>query len=824
MKILYSWLLDYVPYEGTPQHLAEILTDLGLSVESLTQLGAEYKGVVVGKVITCEAVAGSDHLSYCMVNAGDVEPYPIVCGAPNVAAGQTVAAALPGAMLPGGFLITERKLRGRLSRGMICSERELGMSDEHKGILVLPEDCVIGRPVQEYLGGVDWLFDLEVTFNRPDCLSHIGVAREVGAKLGLTVKMPPTAGEEMNHEGTKTRRGSGNKVAVARGESTSDWVSIRIDDPMRAPRYSARIVTGVKVAPSPEWMQRRLKAVGIRPISNVVDVTNYVMMELGHPLHAFDYHLVHEGKIIVRRANRGEKFTTLDNKEHTLSDTDLLIADARKGIALAGVMGGLNSEINDSTKDVLIECAVFEPAGIRITSRDRGIESESSRRFERGVDPELTLFAASRAAYLIQQLPGGEVLQGVVDAYPNKWKRPEIELRSKRVNAILATNLSAEQMRGYLGALCCEQGEPVADEAGTGSAWKVYPPSWRRDLEREIDLIEEIIRLHGYNEVGMAATSRVALEPDIEREQERRATDAIKISLVSLGLHEAICWSLTSAADATALGDGVKITKVINPLSEDLSRLRTSLAPGLLRAVERNLNAGQGDIRLFEWGKCFWGTDSGVEEGLKLGVILTGKIRPESFADQARPIRLADVRGVVEQFARQMKLQVTISKTNELPIYYAMGAAVASGEQGSRLGVFGQISPEMALHFGIDVPVWYIDLDGDLLLHKSGETRRYHPLPRFPSATRDLAFLVEESVEAGALAGCLGREGEGLLENLELFDVYSGKGISDGKKSLAFHLSFRRSDRTLSDSEVDEMIARMVKAAWNATGAELRSI
>ncbi len=808
MKILYSWLIEYAPYQGTPQQLGDILTDIGLSVESLTQIGAEYHGVVVGKVITCEKVAGSDHLSLCTVDVGEGGILPIVCGAPNVAAGQTVAAAVPGAVLPGGFEITERKLRGVLSRGMICSERELGLSDQHKGILVLPEDCVLGTKVQQYLGGVDWLFDLEVTFNRPDCLCHIGVAREICAKLGLELRLSMPA----------------ERSATGIANQTSDWVTVTIEDGVRAPRYTARIVKGVTVGASPDWMQKRLKAVGIRPISNVVDVTNYVMMEMGHPLHAFDYHLVKDGKIVVRHASKGEKFTTLDNKEHKLSVDDLLIADSEKGIALAGVMGGLNSEIKETTKDVLIECAVFSPAGIRITSRDRGIQTESSRRFERGVDPEMTVAAATRAAELIHQLAGGEILEGVVDANPTPWKQLEIAIRSKRVNAVLATDLTTEQMRGYLGALSCKQSELASDKKTGDCTWKVYPPSWRRDLEREIDLIEEIIRMHGYNEVGMATTSRVVLEPDVQRERERHVTDAIKNALASLGLREAVCWSLISSGDAEAFKDGTEGAKVLNPLSDDLSRLRTSLAPGLLRAVERNINAGQHDIRLFEWGKCFYLKDSEIFEGLKLGIVLTGKIRPESYADKARALVLGDSRGIVEQFGDRMRLKAWSSKSNELPEYLAVGAGIKLGEDGTAAGVFGQIASETAMHFGIDIPVWYIEFDGEQLLRRAGESRRYIPLPRFPAATRDLAFFVDESIEAGEVANCLRRIDSAILESLDLFDVYAGKGIEPGKKSLAFHLSFRSNERTLADGEVDALITRMVKVAAESTGAELRSI
>lgn len=805
MKILYSWLLDYVPYQGTPQQLSEILTNLGMSVDSLTPIGAEYKGVVVGRIISCEKVAGSDHLSFCTVDVGETEPFPIVCGAPNVAGGQIVPVAVPGAMLPGGFLITERKLRGVLSRGMICSERELGLSDEHKGILVLPDNCEIGRPVQDYLGGLDWLFDLEVTFNRPDCLCHIGVAREICAKLELPLKFPEV--------------GKSSNISTIK---TSDWVSVTIDDPVKCPRYSAVIVKGVRIAPSPDWLQTRLKAIGIRPISNVVDVTNYVMMELGHPLHAFDYHLVKDGRIIVRRAVEGEQFRTLDDKEHTLVSEDLLIADPEKGIALAGVMGGLNTEINDTTTDVLIECAVFGPSGIRITSRDRGIGTESSRRFERGVDPELTLRAAMRAAELIQELSGGEILDGIVDSYPRKWKRPEITLRSNRVNAILASDLTPAQMRGYLDSLGCDQGSAVNDKKD-GEIWQVYPPSWRRDLGREIDLIEEIIRLHGYNEVGMAERSQVLLEPDVERERRRRVTDSIRNALVSLGLWESVCWSLISAGDSAALNDGIPVVKVINPLSEDLSRLRTSLAPGLMRAMERNLNAGQTNIRLFEWGKCFRATDSGVAEGWKVGVILGGNSNPESFLNKERLLSYADVRGIVEQFFRRIKIVISIENNGILPDYISNGSFIASKEIG-QIGVFGQIASKTTQHFGIDIPVWYIELDGELLLKNAGTMIRYQQLPRFPAAIRDLAFIVDETLDAGILTDCLNKYGAPLLERLDLFDIYTGRGIGDGKKSLAYHLTFRSLERTLSDNEVDEAVARMVTHARQNAVAELRSL
>lgn len=812
MKISLSWLRDFVPFDGSPEELAEILTHLGLSVESLERIGAAWNGIVVGKVVACEPVAGSDHLSYCQVEAGLGELLPIVCGAPNVAAGQTVTVALVGAELPIGLKITERKLRGLLSRGMICSERELGLSEEHQGILVLSEDCVIGRSVEEYLGGVDWVFDLEVTFNRPDCLSHLGVAREIAAKTGLPLKMPPAD-------------------PVEAATPTSEWVTVEIHDPERCPRYSARVVRGIKVAPSPLWMQNRLKAVGVRPISNVVDVTNYAMMELGHPLHAFDYHLIKDGRIIVRRASLCEKFVTLDGKEHTLADSDLLIADPERGIALAGVMGGLNTEINDATRDVLIECAVFDPVGIRCTSRDRGIASESSRRFERGVDPQMTLYAASRTAYLIQQLAGGQVLSGCVDAYPKKWRQPAIALRPARANAILATDLDAERMGNYLRALSCEVAPTETDDAAPSALTKVsgtltvHPASWRGDLEREIDLIEEIIRLHGYDEVGLAVTSQVPLEPDVARERERRLTDRIKRALVELGTHEAVCWSLISAADAAAVPNGLKPVRIINPLSEDLCRLRASLAPSLFRVVERNLNAGIEDVRLFEWGKCFWMERGEVREELRLAVAVCGRARPESWTEPTRSFELADLTGLLLQLASRLQLDSPQLVHYDTAKFLQTGGRLAVGPAATvNLGHFGQIVPEVAARFGIERPLWYIELNGDRLLQAAGQTPQFQPLPRYPVARRDLALVVNVAVCAGDLQATLAGAGGELIERVELFDVYAGRGIPDGKKSLAFHLIFRSSERTLSDTEVEALTARMIETARREFDAELRSL
>ncbi|MFH0765633.1 MAG: phenylalanine--tRNA ligase subunit beta [Calditrichota bacterium] len=797
MRVSYNWLRDFAAFPHSPQELGTLFDQLGHAVESLDEIGARWRSLRTGKVITCEKVPGSDHLSWCMVDAGAGELLGVVCGAPNVAAGQIVAVALVGAVLPGGFCIEERKLRGLLSRGMICSEKELGLSEEKSGILVLPEDIPIGRPLEKFIGKPDWVFDLEITINRGDCLSHLGLAREIAAKTGLKLKLPDMSFVETD-------------------EPTSEYIVVEIQAPDRCPRYSARLVKDVTIKPSPLWMQERLRAVGIRAISNVVDVTNYILMELGHPLHAFDYHLVKDGHIIVRTAQPGESFTTLDKKVHQLADTDLLIADPEKGIALAGVMGGLNTEIRDDTRDVLLECAYFDPVSIRITSRDHGISSESARRFERGVDPELTIVAVNRAAALINQLAGGGVCQGIVDNYPRPWRPAAISLRPTRVNGLLDTDISGTRMAEYFSALGC-QVEP-------GDVLQVTPPSWRHDLEREIDLVEEAARLYGYDLIGEAEVSRLPLTVDPESERERRRTDRIKWALIELGLFEAISPTLISLTDIRALGRDEVLVKILNPLSEDMGWLRPNLASSLLRAAARNLNAGVKDARLFEWGKCFRLEGEKVAEEWRLGAVLVGRIRPESWNDSTRPLDIYDLKGILQSFLERLAIDITPLFYYDIIAPLAIGGIIAEVDPGNRVGWFGQIDPKIAGMFAIDVPVWYFELSGDWLLHRVGAPAQYQPLPRYPAALRDLAFLVDDTARSVEIEGALRDSGGELLQTVELCDQFKGTSLPPGKKSLCYHLTFRSSTRTLEDGEVDQLVQTMVTETQRQTNAQLRTI
>lgn len=801
MKVSYNWLREFVEYHNTPTELAELLTWLGLEVDSVTRVDANWTDIVVGKVVTCEPVPKTDHLSRCTVDVGDGDLLTIVCGAPNIGSDQIVPVAKVGAVLPGDFKITKRKLRGIESQGMICSEKELGLSDEAAGIMILPHNWTVGTPLDDYLGQLDYVFDIEVTLNRPDCLSHVGIAREIAAVTGLNLKLPVNDVNESD-------------------ESASDLVSIDIQAPNRCPRYAARLIKGIRVEPSPMWMQQRLQMVGVRPISNMVDVTNYVMLELGHPLHAFDYNLVQDGKIIVRTADDGEKFVTLDSKKHKLTDSDLLIADKNRGIALGGVMGGLNTEIQDDTTDVLLECAYFEPTGIRVTSRDQMISSESSRRFERGADPELVPFAIDRAARLIRQLAGGKICQGIVDGYPKPWRAKKINLRPTRANKLLGIRIQAYKMENYLNSLGCSV-ETVDDKN-----IRVIPPSWRPDLTREVDLIEEIARIHGYDRIGNAEVSQVPLSINVGNEKQRKAISKIKGSLVELGMREAINYSLISAAEFDKFPVDVKPAKVLNPLSEDMSLLRPSLSVSLLSAAERNIRSGVEDVRLFEWGKCFWSSKGKIEEAYRLGGVFCGLSRPDSWLEKSRNSAIHDIKGLLEQFVRLNRLDNIRFICYDVIHYLKYGGRIVTKQkkQEIELGWFGQVQPEIAERFNLSVPVYLFEFDGGKLLELAGRTPKHKALPRYPAATRDLAFALDIRTDAGTLDEIIWKFGGKDLTDVNLFDLYSGKGIDEGQKSLAYHLTFRNDVRTLSDSEVDTVIDRIVKEIETTVGASLRSI
>jgi phenylalanyl-tRNA synthetase beta chain len=794
MKISWRWLQDYVDVDLSPEEAAEKLTISGTEIGSLTPLTSELSGVVVGEVISKDKHPRADRLSVCQVNVGQ-EVLTVICGAPNVAAGQKVPVALVGSVLPGGFKIEARAIRGVLSQGMICSEKELDISEEATGIMVLADDAPVGEALQKVLALEDMVLEADLTPNRPDCMSMVGIAREVAAICQTSVRKPAveiTEGSKPIHE----------------------LVTVQVHDPEACPRYTARLIQGVKIGPSPPWLSRRLVASGVRSLNNVVDITNYVLMELGQPLHAFDYNLLAGAEIQVRRAKKGEKFVTLDEKEHLLSPEILLICDAEKPVALAGIMGGLESEVTSDTKNILLESAYFHPATTRRGSKRLNISTESSMRFERGIDPNGVLFALDRAAQLICELAGGEVAKGAVDCYPKPIEPQKITLRVQRANQLLGTKLSVDQMTAFLEGLCFETtGEDPLE---------VRVPTFRPDVTREIDIIEEIARLYGYDRIEARVHAGGALK--IPLLWEEQAIGEIKSALCSLGLYEVVTNSLTAPALLQAIGYQEPPREIVNPLSEDLSVLRPSLIPGLLQVLRRNFHRAIRDIRIFELGTTFHPPtreDFSAEKRSLCGAI-AGRRRPASWDQRDLQVDFYDLKGLLESFLNKL----SIDNFNFLPYdggVFRSGFSATLTVRDTHCGSLGQLAPKVKSAFELESDIFLFQLDVDTLMGTMAGERRYVGLPKFPAAERDLAIVVSEEVSAGDVDGAIRQAGGDMVVEVRLFDVYRGEQIAAGKKGLAYSLRYQSPEKTLTDAEVEEIQHRIMAVLEDKFEAQLRS-
>ncbi len=793
MRVSYQWLKSLVNFSQTPEELAHVLTMAGLEVENLEPVEPELEGVCVGHVLEANPHPNADKLTLCKVDTGD-EVTEVVCGAPNVQKGQKIAFIGVGGSLPNGMKIEERKLRGVLSRGMICSEVELGLGEDASGIMVLDPDAETGQPLRQYLGERDWSLELEITLNRADCLSHIGVAREIAAAFQLPFKIPEFRVEET-------------------GPPIDSLTSIEVEDTELCPRYSARVIQGVKISASPQWLIKRLEAVGLRSINNVVDATNYGMMEMGHPMHAFDLNQLEGRRIVVKCAENGEVFTTLDEAERKIDDRMLLICDAERGVALAGVMGGMNSEISDDTKDLLLESAYFDTINTRRTSRILGLSTDSSRRFERGADPNATVRALDMAASLIVQLAGGDVAKGVADVYPvsiDPWK---VNLRPERVRAILGVDVDTGEMREHLIRLGCE----VEGKA----PFSVTVPTYRSDLSREIDLIEEIARLHGYNKVPVADRANVSFQAT-DSSEEIFQNDLINI-LVKLGFTQVMTSPLLAAPEAGLPGYPESV-KVRNPGSEDMAFMRNGLFPGLLKVAAHNVNRGMSDLRLFEIGRVFAKEDDAEREWDAIAGFMLGINEPLCWDQEKQNAGYLDVKGAVEMLLRELRLD------NPEIIYYNIGGADQFTADAARIicgdaemGYFGQLHPQIASSFDIDVPIFAFELKVSELFNVSGRRQTYQAFPKYPALQRDLAFIVGEDVSTGDMMTSIRKAGGENLELCELFDVYRSEQIGKEHKSLAFRLSFQSDNRTLTDDEADGSIRGIIAKLEKNFGAKLRS-
>ncbi|WP_129727780.1 phenylalanine--tRNA ligase subunit beta [Ectobacillus funiculus] len=805
MFVSYKWLQQYVDIDGlTAEQLADKITKAGIEVEGVELLNQGATNVVVGYVMEREKHPEADKLSKCLVDVGEDEPVQIICGAKNVAQGQKVAVAKVGARLPGGLKIKKAKLRGEASHGMICSLQELGIEGKlvpkeySEGIFVFPADAEVGADAIEQLNLDDQVLELGLTPNRADCLNMLGVAYEVAAILGKEVKMPSIELQETN-------------------EKASDYISIRVDAPEQNPLYIAKVVKNVKIGPSPIWMQTRLMAAGVRPLNNVVDITNYILMEYGQPLHAFDYDKLGSKEIVVRLAEEGEKVETLDGTERTLKNDHLLITNGSKGVAIAGVMGGANSEVDENTVNVLIESAYFTGSAIRKASKDLGLRSEASARYEKGIDPQRTFEAAQRAAALMAQYAGGEVLEGAVEVNNLKLEQNTVSVSVEKINSVLGTAITAEEVA----AIFTNLKFPFSQENGT---FQVEVPTRRPDITIEEDLVEEVGRLYGYDHIPatlpVAETTRGKLS---EKQAKRRKT---RRYLEGAGLYEAITYSLTSAEKAKqyALKEtALEPIRLALPMSEERSQLRLSLVPHLLEAASYNNARKIENVALYEIGSVFLpaGQDEQPKEEQHLAGVMTGLVLNHPWQGEKKAVDFYVVKGVLEGLFDVLGVTEKISYAAAKRADLHPGRTASILLDGEEIGYIGQVHPEMQKQ--LDVKETYVfELSLAALFGADVAEVSYESIPRFPSMTRDMALVVKADVLAGDVHRTIVEAGGELLKEVALFDLYQGEKMEAGKKSLAFSLRYYNPERTLTDEEVTEAHSRVLQAVEETFGAELR--
>lgn len=824
MLVPIEWLKDYIDLDVTTEEFCDRMIMSGSNLETCEHFCEEMENVVVGKIEKIEKHPDADKLVVCMLNVGKEEPVQIVTGAPNVFEGALVPVALHKSRIPGplhgqpkqegGVKITKGKLRGVESFGMLCSAEELGFEDKvvpvaHKdGIWILEGDYELGQDFAEALGLKQAVVDFEITPNRPDCLAMVGMAREASATFQKPFAYPDTDIKDENGKG-----------------ETKDYVSVDIKNPESCKRYVARIVTDVKVEQSPWWLQKRLMYAGMRPINNIVDITNFVMLEYGQPIHAFDINQVKGGRIIVENAAEGEKFVTLDNNERTLTKDMLLIKDEERGIAIAGVMGGLNSEIEEDTTTIIVESANFSGDSVRATSKKLGLRTEASSRFEKGIDPNLCEAAADRVCRLIELIGAGKVCRGSVDNYPNPETAKTIDIRVDRINHVLGIDITREDMVSMLESL-------EIKVEGSGNVMTVTPPTVRQDLLEEEDYIEEVARLYGYDKLPVTLP-KGNCEAGIS--DERALRDLTRNSLCGMGLNEIQTYSFVSPKGV----DNVRIdedswerafVKLINPLGEENSVMRTILTPNMMEVLARNYSRNIDKVKAFEIGNTFMANMLNEEElpdeQYSLCIGMYGK--NEDFFS---------LKGIVEELLKVLGIKGAVFEAeSEYGVYHpgrCARIAVPSGRQGAEdadilydeLGIMGEIHPDVAENYGMDgVRIYCCELMFDAIMRHADTEIVYTPLPKYPSTSRDIALLVDEDMAVGKIEEVIRKHGKKILENVKLFDVYRGKQVEEGKKSVAFTLTYRDKDKTLTDDEVAAVHNDVLNALKDKLNAVLREI
>ena len=801
MKVSLNWLKDYIDIQVGIKELNNLLTMAGLEVEGAISTGEGFEMVVVAEIESIQKHPNADRLALVEVRTNR-EKLSIVCGATNIRKGQKVPLALIGARLPNGIDIKRSKIRGVTSEGMLCSEIDLGVGQDATGIMILSPDIPLGKNFGEALGLKDTLLDISITPNRPDCLCVLGVAREIAALTHQRLKYPISSLSD-------------------RGEAVHQKTSVTILDPDLCPRYVARLIEDVKIGPSPHWMSDRLEKVGIRSINNVVDVTNYVMMECGQPLHAFDFEPLEEGRIVVRRAREGEEFITLDEVKRTLDGEMLMICDGVKPVAIAGVMGGLNSEIKEDTRMVLLESAYFNPMSNRRTSKKLGLETEAAYRFGRGIDYGGCLSAANRAAQLIQELADGKVVEGVVDAYPALIKPNPIRLSARRIHQVLGIEIPAQQVKTYLEDL--ELNVQREDE----DIFIVTPASFRGDLEREIDLIEEVVRMDGYDKIPITLPKGPPSSQEKNKDLllERKAVEV----LLHHGYHEVITYSFTSPVcwdHLCLIPDDPRRQhlRLLNPLTEELAALRTSLIPGLMETARYNLSRKNSNFKLFELKKVFLLQEKGKlpKEVKHLVGLAMGLDQDPHWTVAPRPVDFYDLKGCIEDLSETLQIKgIKFNQAEDIP-YLHPGKASRIFIGNEMLGVLGEVHPQVLAHYEIHRKAYLFEIDFEKWVNWAREERRFRPLPKFPAVYRDLSVVVDDALEMDKVAETIWTFKQPFIDEVNLFDVYRGAPIPGGKKSVSYRIRYQAIDRTLTDEEVNRYHEKVISRLREIFHLELR--
>ncbi len=815
MNISYKWLKEYVDFDLTPQQVCDALTSTGLEVDALEEVQSikgGLKGLYVGKVLTCEMHPNSDHLHVTTVDLGKGEPSQIVCGAPNVAAGQKVIVADLGCVLYDGdqeFVIKKSKLRGVESNGMICAEDEIGIGTSHDGIIVLPEDAQVGMPAAEYYHlESDWLIEVDITANRADALSHWGVARDLYAWL------------KQNGYQTATHKPCASTFTV---DDHSLPIDVVIDNTEACKRYACVSITGCEVKESPEWLKNKLTTIGLRPINNIVDITNYVMMALGQPLHCFDADMVKGHKIVVKTMPEGTPFQTLDGVEHKLSDRDLAICNAEEPMCIAGVFGGKGSGTYETTKNVVLESAYFHPTWIRKSARRHGLSTDASFRFERGIDPNGTIEALKYAAQLCKELAGGKVSMDIKDVYPEKIEDAVVDLKYDYVHNLIGKEIGVDNIKN----ICQSLEMQIMNENAEGLTIKV--PAYRVDVQRPCDVVEDILRIYGYNNVEIPTQLKSSLVIKGDEDQKHKLANLVSEQLVGEGFNEILNNSLTKGA---YYGENDHLVRIMNPLSTDLNVMRQTLLFGGLESIEHNAKRKNGNCRFFEFGNVYFFNPekkddenpmNAYKEEYHLGLWLTGKRVEGSWAHANEDSSFAELSAYVENILARIGVQqgMLIRKKSQNPIF---SAGLTIENRGGKLMLeMGVLAKKVQKAADIDTPVYYCEMNWTALMKLLRNKQvLFTEIAKYPAVSRDLALLIDQNVEFAQIEEIARQTEKKLLKKVELFDVYEGKNLPAGKKSYAVNFILQDAEKTMGDKQIDAIMQKLIANLKKQLGAELR--